>query len=29
LNGKEFEAGPAVTVHIAADERADIGLHLK
>lgn len=29
LNRKEFEPGPAVTVHIAGDERADIGLHLK
>jgi hypothetical protein len=29
LNGKKLEPGPEVTVHIAADERADIGLHLK
>jgi hypothetical protein len=29
LNGKKLEAGPEVTVHIQADERADIGLHLK
>jgi hypothetical protein len=29
LNGKKLAPGPEVTVHIAADERADIGLHLK
>jgi hypothetical protein len=29
LNGKKLEPGTEVTVHIAADERADIGLHLK
>jgi Carboxypeptidase regulatory-like domain len=28
-NGKKLEPGPEVTVHIEADERADIGLHLK
>lgn len=29
LNGKKLHPGPEVTVHIQADERADIGLHLK
>ena len=29
LNGKSLEPGAEVTVHIEADERADIGLHLK
>jgi hypothetical protein len=29
LNGKKLESGAEVTVHIQADERADIGLHLK
>lgn len=29
VDGKKLEPGPEVTVHIAADERADIGLHLK
>ena len=29
LDGKKLEPGPGVTVHIEADERSDIGLHLK
>ena len=29
LNGKKLVSGAEVTVHIQADERADIGLHLK
>lgn len=29
LDGKKLESGQEVTVHIEADERADIGLHLK
>ena len=29
LNGNKLEPGAEVTVHIEADERADIGLHLK
>lgn len=28
-NGKKLEPGPQVTVQITADERQDIGLHLK
>jgi hypothetical protein len=28
LTGKKLEPGPEVTVHVEADERADIGLHL-
>jgi hypothetical protein len=27
-SGKHLHAGPGVTVHIANDERADLGLHL-
>jgi Carboxypeptidase regulatory-like domain len=29
LNGKQLQPGEGVTVHIAGDERQDIGLHLK
>jgi len=29
LNGKRLQPGPEVKVHIDADERADVGLHLK
>jgi hypothetical protein len=29
LNGKQLNPGDEVTVHITADERQDIGLHLK
>ena len=29
LNGKSLEPGAEVTVHIQAEERADIGLHLR
>jgi len=28
-DGKQLQPGPEVTVHITADERQDIGLHLK
>ena len=28
-HGNKLQSGPEVTVHIQADERADIGLHLK